>query len=177
MRIKIALSLLIVFAAACGSKDNSSITTRTYFDIKGYFEKEADRLQQRNPLIEKSVAQNNQPETKDVKISNWPTELELFTESDINKPAWKDSYRRVNNGNLTELVSKDKGLKTQKISIEKDADGNIVHIFILNNVSNSLYTTTEELNYFPDSLYRIVKHQAVQVIGKNTYSIVGKFKN
>jgi len=176
MRFYIAMFLLVFFAA-CSSKENSSNTTKTYFDIQGYFENEAARLQQKKPLVEKSVSQNNQPEKKDIKIADWKTEFELFTESDINKPAWKNSYRLIKKGTITELISKDENLKTQKIIIRKGEKGNIAHIFILNKVSNSLYSTTEELNYFPDSLYSIIKNQDVQFIGKNRYTISAKFKN
>lgn len=175
MRFHKALFVLVFFAA-CGIKENSPKATKTYFDIQGYFEKEASRLQQKNPLVEKSVSQNNQSEKKDIKIVDWKNELELFRESDINKPAWKDSYQHIKKGFITELISTDKKLKTQKITILRDKSEKITGISILNRVSNSLYTTSEELNYFPDSLYSIIKDQDVRFIGKNRYIISAKFK-
>ena len=40
-----------------------------------------------------------------------------------------------------------------------------------------LYETSEELTYFPDSLYSINKNQHVLLLGSNNYIVTGNFKN
>lgn len=166
--------ILLVFLASCG-KENQE-TSKQYFDIKGYFSKEAERLQKENPVISKTVVQNEQPEVRSLKIDNWKTELELFAASDINKPAWKNSYHVISRGNIKQYISKDKQLKTNKISIVSSG-GVIKHISISNASQNMLYSSNEQLDYYPDSLYSIKKRQTVRIIGTNSYSIFAIFKN
>lgn len=170
------LTFLLVFLAACQGKKDFTNTEKTYFDIEGYFKKEALRLQQQNPKVEKRVSQNDETEEKEIKVTNWETELDLFTKSDINKPAWKNSYKILKHENQIEYISTDTSLKTRKVQIGFSSEGTVKHISIVNKISNPLYTSTEQLNYFPDSIYSINKDQDVQVIGKNTYQIVAKFK-
>lgn len=165
----------MVFLTACSSKENLN-TTNSYFDIRGFFEKEAIRLQKQGPLIEKKAVHSSQPETKKIKLTDWKTELELFRESDINKPAWRDSYRAIKNGTDIDYVAVDSSLRTRKISIRFSNSGNPTHIFILNKTTNLLYSTHEELNYHPDSLYSIRKNQDIRVLGASTYSVEGRFK-
>ena len=176
MKIYIAV-FLGVFLAGCSTKEDSKNMPEKYFDIRGYFEKEAKRLQKQNPVIEKTVSQNVEFEKKHVRVADWKTELELFAESDINKPAWKNSYLVKINGPDKEYLSSDNNLRTKKIMIRFSANGAVKQMRIFNKTSNTLYTSTEELTYFPDSLYIIKKRQNVLVIGKNEYSISSIFKN
>ncbi|MBC8053265.1 MAG: hypothetical protein H7Y13_09380 [Sphingobacteriaceae bacterium] len=168
--------LLLIFLTACSGKENLD-NRNHYFDIKGYFTKEAERLQQDGPVIEKTVSQNNGAEVKDVKLTNWSAELELFAESDINKPAWKDSYDIVRNGPETRYVAKDTSLRTKSIAIVRSPKGDIRKIVILNKTKNALYSSEDELVYIPDSIYQIKKHQSVSIIGRNSYAVSARFKN
>ncbi len=167
--------ILLVFLGACGAKEDSKNIPGKYFDIRGYFEKEALRLQKQNPAIYKTVSQNSQVEKKRVNIPDWKSELELFTESDINKPAWNNSYIVRKNGSSVEYISTDSDLKTRKIKIHHSEKGQIDQIIIFNKTSNLLYTSTEKLSYYPDSLYTINKKQNVQVIGENQFAISARF--
>jgi hypothetical protein len=58
----------------------------------------------------------------------------------------------------------------------KKACGKVNYVLILNYSENLLYTNTEKLSYFPDSLYEVVKRQRVRLIGENRYKIQGFFK-
>ena len=168
--------LIMVFLTACSSRENLDQSAH-FFDLRGYFDKEAQRLQTTNPLIEKTVSQKNDSEKKQLRLSNWKTELELFTESDINKPSWKDSYHIIKKGYTTQYLAKDPDLRTQKIFIKRVDNNSIKQISIVNQSSNALYTSAEQLDYFPDSLYSIRKEQNVKVIGLKSYSISARFKN
>ncbi len=167
--------LLLVFLAACGKKEDSKNASGRYFDIRGYFEQQAIELQRQNPEIEKTVSQNSQLEKKQIRIANWKAELELFSESDINKPAWKDSYLIKKDGSEVDYISTDKHLRTKKISIRYSKNGAVDRIAIFNKISNPLYTSIEQLNYYPDSLYTISKKQNVQIIGENQFAISARF--
>ncbi|WP_207423599.1 hypothetical protein [Desertivirga brevis] len=170
---KVSLLLLI---AGCSNKQEAS-GVKSYFDISGFFSSEAASLHNEGATVLKTVIQNGKTEQKNITNINWKTELELFSNSDINKPAWDKSYKVSTTPYSTEYKALDAKLRTRKIRIEKKADGKAKHIYIQNEVNNMLYSTTEELHYYPDSLYEIQKSQTVLILGDNNYKITGSLKN
>jgi hypothetical protein len=146
--------------------------SQKYFDLKGYFTADAARLTRLNSTVTKMVEHNGVKETRKVKIDNWLQEFELFIASDINKPAWKNSYTLTADDSVTIYRSNDKTLKTFEIMIKRDKQ-KVKWIVIFNYTQNMLYRNTEELTYYPDSAYKIDKVQQVKVIGKNVYRVYG----
>jgi len=65
-------------------------------------------------------------------------------------------------------------LVTREILI-KQVSGKVQYMLIYNYTKNLLYTNSEELTYFPDSLYQINKIQTVRLLGTNKYQIKGFF--
>lgn len=171
--MRYALFLILLILSACSEPPEKE--TNSYEDIRGFFEAEALRLDKADPEIEKTVARNDSRETRAVRHINWQTELSLFTESDINKPAWRDSYQVTTRaGNITYLAT-DTTLKTREIQMRKDPQGRIRRISIRNKTSNLLYSSSEQLIYIPDSVYQITKNQHVVMVGNNRYFIKGLF--
>ncbi len=169
-------SLLVTGLACTSTSDKipaSEIPGDPYFDLNRYFDEEAMRLQKLKPTIAKTVSKNDASESKSVQIEDWKDELGLFIDSDINKPAWRGRYRIDSTKHSLTYTSVDPELRTQQITIEKQIDGTIKHIAIVNRISNMLYQTEEQLDYYPDSLYRINRQQSVRVIGESQYAIVG----
>jgi len=171
--MRCSLFLLVLILSACSAPPEKEINS--YVDIAGFFEAEAVRLDQANPEVKKTVARNDATETRTVRDVNWKTELSLFAESDINKPAWRDSYRVTKkDGNVT-YVATDTTLKTREINITKDSLGKIREIKIKNQTNNMLYSSSEQLLYVPDSVYQINKQQHVVIVGENRYFVKGLF--
>jgi hypothetical protein len=166
--------LFIAALPSCKPEIKETGAQLKYFDLEGYFNKDSVRLNHQNPLISKTVSHNKVSESKKVHIANWGNELALFKGSDINKPAWRDSYRAQNSGDTVIYQATDPDLKTREIMI-KQVKGKVKWIFIYNHTKNLLYETSEELSYFPDSLYTINKKQTVLLIGTNYYNIKGLF--
>ncbi len=159
------------FASCETGHNNTDGQAKSYFDIKGYFTTEASRLARSSPMVVKTIEDNGNPETRKVKISSWQNELSLFTESDINKASWKDSYN-VEKGNLSiKYLAKDPKLRTRMIEVQYLADKRVKSVTINNESHNILYANTEHLEYFPDSLYKIEKIQRVKVLGSHDYRI------
>ncbi|WP_353183097.1 hypothetical protein [Parapedobacter lycopersici] len=172
------MGILLFAVTSCsspGSQPAATAPVTAYFSLEQYFKAEAERLQQASPEIKKTVVKSGTEETRNVRIDGWENELRLFSESDINKPAWQQSYRVDSAGSTVTYHSLDPGLRTQEIIVEKQPDGQVRHIRIRNHVENMLYRSEEQLDYYPDSLYRIDKNQHVAIIGDNTYRITGTF--
>ena len=166
---------LLLFSFACKPDIKETGATLNYFDLKGYFINDTARLNHSNIPVDKTVTHNGIAETKTVHIDNWGRELDLFIASDINKPAWKNSYSVTTTGDFLIYKAKDPDLKTREVMIKKDRQ-KVKWILIFNYTKNALYQTTEKLTYFPDSLYLIQKKQQVRLIGTNIYTIKGVFK-
>ncbi len=175
--MKRLLFAAIVLLTACTGPAGEPEKNRGdyFFDLKAFFAAEAGRLTATGKPAIKEVTRNRAVERRRLKI-NWDTELALFRESDINRPAWKDSYRTTVTGDTTTYSATDEDLRTRRITLVRQAGGGIRHIRIENRVSNFLYTTTETLDYFPASGYAIDRSQSVRIIGTNHYTIKTKLE-
>ena len=168
-------TLLAASFYGCEPEAKQSNGTLKYFDIVGYFKGEAARLGKPNKPIVKTVSYNGKPETKNILIKNWTRELDLFSSSDINKAAWKNSYRVTESSDSIVYNAIDTNLRSRRIVIALKA-AQVKSIVINNFTKNMLYETSEKLIYYPDSLYFIEKHQHVKLLGTNSYQITGRFK-
>ena len=168
------LSLLLCFTYACKPEIKETGAKVKFFDIKEYFTNEASRLTRLNRPVNKSVAHNGITEHNKINIPDWARELNLFTGSDINKPAWSRSYSVDSSANNITYKAKYPELKTRYITICK-TNGKVSAVEIENDTHNMLYTTTEKLTYMPGLFYMIEKTQKVKVMGGNSYRIKGEF--
>jgi len=166
--------LLISGLQACKPDIKETGARLKYFDINGYFGRESARLTKQNKPVLKTVKHNGVAESKRLYITNWNTELSLFKASDINKPAWGNSYVVRADSNILIYQANDPKLKTREVMIKLDK-GKLKWIVIFNDTQNKLYSDAEKLTYFPDSLYLIEKRQTVRLLGTNRYQIKGLF--
>jgi hypothetical protein len=177
-KLRPVLVVFLLMAASCKPEVKDDKGQLEYFDIKKYFNAEALRLAKQYPHITKTVSYNGQAETKTVTIKHWQQEFSSFIESDINKPAWRDSYVAKTGDGAVTYIASDTTLHTRKLAIfldQKQKD-KVIRIEITNVTSNMLYKTKEELVYVPDSIYIIQKNQKVRLLGNNDYKITGRFK-
>ncbi len=149
---------------------------KRYFDLKQFINADSARLNKQHPQVLKTVQHNNEAaQTKRLSIKNWGQELELFSASDINKPAWRDSYKIAQQGDSVVYTALYPELVTRRMVVSKKGQ-DVTKIAIENFTKNLLYQTQEHLVYYPDSLYLIDKEQKVKLIGANRYQITGKIK-
>lgn len=167
---------LLAALSSCGPDKTRLSSKPVYFDLKGFFRSDSARLAAKNPLITKTVQHNGITETKKLHINNWGNELRLFAQSDINKPAWRASYTVTNTDNLTLYKAKFPDLTTREIVVKRES-GKVKWIMIYNYTKNMLYESKEQLSYFPDSIYTIVKKQHVKIIGNNSFLVKGTLNN
>lgn len=171
--IRLAFLALIVSLASC--KPDIHQSKISYFSLNDYFAQQTQKYAKANFSVLKTVSRNGEAETKTVKIENWPRELSLFSESDINKPSWRNSYKTTVSGNFTIYKALEPDLKTREILLKKQ-NNQLVYVMIFNVVDNKLFQTREKLTYYPDSLYVIHRKQNIRFLGTNDYVITGKLK-
>ncbi|QJD94808.1 hypothetical protein HH214_02400 [Mucilaginibacter robiniae] len=158
---------------ACKPDVKSTEGSVKYFELKKFIKADSARLTRAQVIVTKTVQHNNSvSETKQLRIVNWGRELEPFSASDLNKPAWRQSYTIQQAADSIIYTAKYSELITHRMVIYKQ-DKTVKKIIISNYTKNLLYQTTEQLVYFPDSLYLIDKLQQVKFLGSNRYQIKG----
>lgn len=160
---------------SCKPDKAASRDDHQFFSLKKFISADSARMTKANPLVTKTVVHNGQSQTKKLHIGNWGSELGLFSESDINRPAWKSEYTVEHSDSLTLYTATNPDLRTRRI-ILKQVNGKVIYLNIYNHEKNALSETKEALTYFPDSAYVITKWQHVKLLGTNTYKITGMLK-
>jgi len=160
---------MLVYLSAC----KPHIENNGAFDLSGYFKKEAARLKKVNRPVKKTVSHNGVTETKTVHIANWEQELGLFIDADINKPTWRSNYNVTDEDSLLAYRAKDSTMKVSEILIKRDQQKIRWILIYTKTPKNYLYTTTQKLVYYPDSIYYISTRQDVRFMGRNNYRVTG----
>ena len=145
-----------------------------YFDLKGYFEKEANRLQKKTPLVSKQVFTKGEAEQKAVKITNWKNELAVFEAADINKASWRGEFAIKQLDNGVAYTTANEKIPVKKLEIFK-AGNQITSIKIYKSSENRLYTAVDTLIYYPDSLYMVQSSQKIKLLAPKVYRVAGIF--
>ncbi len=171
---KIVFFLAVLTFCSCQQKEQTSTKLNTYFDIRGYFEKEISRLTKLNPIITKTVRINENVEQKKLSIKSWKQELQSFIDADINKASWKGSFKVEKNGNLTTYTANSDKIPVKNITVALNGS-RVVSVKILVNNDNNLYISQDSLVYFPDSIYQIKKTQSIKLMNPKSYQVIGKF--
>jgi hypothetical protein len=175
MKKKIWLSGILLVFYGCNPAAKNQRDTFNYFDLKGYFEKEAARLTKNNPAITKTVTVNDAAESKETRIADWTKELAIFSDADLNRNAWKGLFKAVNAGNQEIYTSDQEKIPVKEVRIIK-RNGEVYQIRILVKNTNILYSSADTLSYYPDSLYQVKKKQHIKLLAEKRYTITGKFK-
>lgn len=165
-----------MFFAACNSAaPKKQAAASAYFDLKDYMITEAKRLTALNPEIDKTVIVNGAAERRKVKIADWPKELSVFSDADINKSAWQGLFTAAKGKDTETYLSDNEKVPVKSLSISYK-NGKVRGIKLLISNVNSLYTSNDTLSYFPDSLYEVKKIQHIKLLNGKSYTITGKFK-
>lgn len=164
----------LLLLEGCGGSPPREGTTAFFFDMQGYFRSEATRLKSAGARLEKTAEAAGRTERRPVQEPDWEEELALFIGSDINKPSWRDSYTVDSGATYLLYKAKDPGLRIRSIRINRDERSAITGILIRREVGNYLYSSSETLRYYPDSLYEISRRQEVKLLGASDFRVSGK---
>ena len=167
---------LAVVMGACQPTSSETIGEVAYpfFDLKGFFESEINRLNQKNGFA-KQTAVNEVQETKQLDSLDFEKELNIFLDSDINRIAWFDKYSidsTVNAGQLVALQYKAKEdrlvIKNIQIDFENQA---VTRIRIDREADTALADTDINLTYEPQKGYSISNKQALTMGEDKTFLV------
>jgi hypothetical protein len=169
--------LLGLFFCSCENNKPEKITA-TYFDLKSYFEKQAAELNANNFKLKKIVLKDEATEEKVFEHPDWNLELKSFSESDINKPSWKNSYVIDSTGDpsafCVKYMAKDSALKIKSINFCFEYDS-LTFIRIEKRTDDIYYDNITTLNYFPMKAYSIQNSQKISFTKKIVVEVKALF--
>lgn len=173
----IASFLLLTTFNACVETpaEGKPVEEKPFFDVKGYFTQEIERLSSKKNLTKKA-SYNGKEETKTIENIDFAKELLIFANTDINRTAWLEKYSADSTFNkkeelvLTEYKALDEGLKTKSIRVEYSES--IVSQIEITTSGNSAVSDTENvLKYSPTAGYSIKSRQDVKFVSQNDIDI------
>jgi hypothetical protein len=172
----IPLLLLALVTSAC-HKNKDHVVAAHYFNIKKFFLDEALNLSHGNTSVRKTTGKDMESAVNQTCPTNWEKELEIFSECDINKPAWVNSYKvdSIVMANYTVVnYHTSESLPVKKIQVLKSIDG-IRSIYIERSSGNPVYHSFQKLLYTKDKGYNISGEQKVLFFKASSYHILAEY--
>ncbi len=159
---------ILLFACKPGNKEQKNITYYNFsmIDIISKFKNKQVNTQ----YILKKVIQNNKSEKKNISQEELLNDIETFKEFDLNKAAWKNSYKEIKFEAYNRFVGLENKLPIKYIDVYGDLKNpSRIYIYFLN--TNNLYTSSKIINWDLNKSYSIYSIQDVKGMDADTLYI------
>lgn len=170
--------LLVLWAllSACHEEVKENQVKR-YFDLKGLVEKQINSLNSQKSTVRKVVLLSEKTETQTIKNIDWARELTLFTQADLNKPAFIQSYSVDSSSNGVKYTLKNtEKLPVKYLTVSRVGEDGI-RVEALMNSKNYLYEIERylEMNLKNNNVtsYQIKGFQKIIFGNKKVFNING----
>ncbi len=166
------LSTILIALLACTPEDTKKGERLSFFDLEGYMRQQAQQLQDEQPKAVKSVSLDARVEEKVLSTLDYNKELELFSQADINRPAWRDKYTIdsvFNRAGMLEALTyeaTDAKIPTRRLRIDFDR-GEVSRVLVEEFFSSAIADTRRELTFMPGLGYQITSVQTGKAGNKN----------
>lgn len=170
MKKILAFTFVSIFLFACkpGNKEQK-ITAYYDFSMLDIISKFKEK-QLNSKFILKEVIQENKREKKNISQVVLLNDIETFTEFDLNKAAWKNSYKEIKYEAYTRFVGLENKLPIKYIDVYGDLKNpSRIYIYFLN--TNNLYTSSKVINWDLAKSYSIYSIQDVKGMDADTLYI------
>jgi hypothetical protein len=124
--------------------------------------------------VSKQVFTKGEAEQKTVKITSWKEELAVFEAADINKASWRGEFTVKQLDNVVSYTTENEKIPVKKLEVLKTGN-QITSIKIYKSSENRLYTATDTLIYYPDSVYMVQSAQKIRLLEPKVYRLIGTF--
>jgi len=180
-------SLYVIFATALllGSctKDPTEIyfeDQRHYYDLPNCMNHQVEALHRMGKRVRKHLTKDGQTQTVERGQVNWKEELELFIDSDINRPAWRGAF----SADTVELErmyvityrtdNKEIPVKSVVVTLDRESK-QCLRLTIDRITENFLYSSNQKLFFTPGEGYTIKGHLKVPFIFESEFSVESVF--
>jgi outer membrane lipoprotein-sorting protein len=185
MNLRLLFLLLLFVLAACSPEANQARTGQ-YFNLASFIEAQISDLDSLHPTVEKTVGSGQAQETRRISAINWTKELDLFLQSDLNKPAYRNSYQVEKKGEQTVIYRSIPGeeVTVKYLKIETDAaTGKPRTVEVTMTSENYLYNSEKKLllHCSPDTQghwlvrdYQVSGYQQLAFFNKKPFEVKGR---
>ena len=174
----ILLGSFILFYGCSGGNTAESLDPdeHKFFGVEDYFQSEIERLNQEQPAVTKTLNLNGKEDVLQPDSVDFAAELEVFSNSGINKVSWLDRYTadttRTADGALqqTRYEAQDDKLRTRLVEVTY-SDGDPSRVYIRNRTENLVLNASQQLTYRPAEEVIIEQQQRIRFLKPNTLRI------
>lgn len=153
---------------------------RFYYDLPSFMSRQVDNLQNKGQWVRKHVTKDGHSHIIERGDIDWEEELDLFIESDINRPAWRGEFK-VDTINLEreyvityKTVNKQIPVKNVVVTIDKDTR-QCLKLTVDRSTKNFLYTSDQSLYFTTGEGYMMKGKLSVSLLFDSEYSIESEF--
>lgn len=180
-------TIISVFLISCDNPKKDSAQIKKYFDLKGFMESQIEELDEKKPVVDKTMKMGKERNSRSSNEINWKKELELFLQADINKPAYIQSYNvsRPDSSTYEYVLKQGQDLQVRRLKIKLDkANGIPVRIEAQLKSENKLYESEKNINLSCQvkgesckiMTYHISGFQKLATMEKKPFAIEGVIK-
>lgn len=178
--------VLMLLLVACDNPAQPG-QANVYFDVAGYVKTQIAALKTQNPTVEKQTRIKDKSQNQTVKNIDWSRELELFTQADINKPAFRNSYDIARPDSLTyryTLKPTEEKLSVRSLTVALDAQTRQPRLIeAVLRTQNLLYESERKLTLtsgldpsarWQVKQYKLTGFQQLTYFGKSDFFVEGR---
>ena len=165
------------------SKDPAEVyyeDQRFYYDLPSFMSKQVENLQSKGQWVRKHVTKDGHSHIIEHGDVDWKEELDLFIESDINRPAWRGEFKVDTIDLEREYVITYKTsneqipVKNVVVTIDKDTR-QCLKLTVDRRTKNFLYTSDQSLYFTTGEGYMMKGKLSVSLLFDSEYSIDSEF--
>lgn len=173
---------LICLLCAC-SKDPAEVyyeDQRFYYDLPSFITKQANNLQSKTQWVRKHVTKDGHSHIIERGDIEWMEELDLFIESDINRPAWRGEFKvdtiRLEREYVITYKTDNKQIPVKNVVVTIDKESNqCLKVTVDRRTKNFLYQSDQSLYFTTGEGYMMKGKLSVSYLFDSEYSIDSEF--
>ncbi len=174
------LFILLSTLGCLSDQTQQQLDAEPYFDLEGFMQGEIARLDSIAPVVRKTILLNGEEEIKELNEIDFERELNIFLESDINRPAWVGKYTSdtLYSDSSTYQVtyqSLDSTLQTRQLTIVFGQEAAVREVRIQQHTNTILSEGDQYLTYLVDRYYEISTDQSIRTTEGIHSTIRGEF--
>ena len=172
----------LTFLCSC-SKDPAEVyyeNERYYYDLPAFISKQIANLKTKKQWVRKKVTKDGHSHIIERDDIDWNEELDVFMESDINRPAWRGEFK-IDSISLERVYvitykteNEEIPVKNVVITIDKDTK-QCLQISVDRRTENFLYSSDQNLFFTTGEGYMMKGKLSVSYLFDSEYSIESEF--
>lgn len=166
-QIRLIPTLFFFFIlCSCGELAKTEQEKMPYFDLKGFVQLEAEKLDGTEVILISRVQGEENREEKILTENQWLEQFDTFIQADINKPSLYLSYdTKVKNNILIHSLFEDSNEKVKEIKITY-IDDKVISATLKSSEENLFYSTTTFAELYINNATQKVDHYSIETTQK-----------